>query len=275
MSDTVLEIIANKKTRNYWQSLYAFRELFFVLAWRDILIRYKQTFLGILWSVLRPFLTMVVFTLVFGKLAKLPTEGDTPYALLVFAGLLPWQFFASAIQVSSDSLIANTQLISKIYFPRLIIPMSSIMTALVDTLISLVILFGLMVYYQFLPDWKIFLLPCFILLGVLSTIGIALIISTLNVFYRDFRYVIPFIVQFGLYISPVGFSSAAIPDQWRFLYSLNPMVGVIDGYRWSILGQNVDFYLPGFIASIILTIVAIFIGFKVFFKMEREFADRI
>ena len=233
----------------YWQDLWHFRELFLILSWRDISVRYKQTIIGILWAFLRPVLTMVVFTVVFGKIAKLPSEGAAPYAIMVYAAMLPWQFFASAVSESSASLIGNSQLISKVYFPRMIIPSSSIITGFVDFVISFFILLVLMVYYRFLPTWNMLMVPLFLLVALLTALGLGLYITSLNVKFRDFRFVIPFIIQFGLYISPVGFSSSVIPDQYRLWYSLNPMVGVIEGFRWAILGGDSQPYWPGFSLS--------------------------
>jgi lipopolysaccharide transport system permease protein len=222
--DHTLIIEAGRTERHYWKDLWRYRELFYFLAWRDILVRYKQTVIGIAWALIRPFLMMVVFTVVFGKLAKLPSEG-VPYPILVFAALLPWQFFANALSEASNSLIGNANLISKVYFPRLIIPASSVITSFVDFLISGVILIALMLWYQFMPGWCILTLPFFILVAFAAAMGAGLWLTALNVKYRDFRYIVPFIVQFGLYISPVGFSSSIVPDEWRLLYSLNPWWG--------------------------------------------------
>jgi len=272
----VTEIIieAGRTERQYWQDLWNYRELFFFLAWRDILVRYKQTVIGVLWALLRPLLTMAVLTVVFGKWAKMPSEG-VPYPILVFAAMLPWQFFANSFSGASNSLISNTSLISKIYFPRLIIPSSSVVVSFVDFLISAAILMGLMVWYGFLPTWRMIALPLLILIAITAAMGAGLWISALNVKYRDFRYVVPFIVQFGLYISPVGFSSSVVPDKWRLVYSLNPMVGVIDGFRWAILGKDTLLYGPGFMISIGLVAVIFISGIKYFRRTERSFADVI
>jgi len=257
---------------HYWHDIWRYRELFFFLAWRDILVRYKQTAIGIAWSVLRPFLTMVVFTIVFSKLAKLPSDG-IPYPVLVYAAMLPWQFFANTLAESSNSLIDNQNLLTKVYFPRLIMPASSVIVSLIDFFISLVILAGLMFWYGFLPDWRIVLLPFFLLQALLFAFGCGLWISALNVQYRDFRYVVPFLIQFGLYISPVGFSSAIVPEQWRLLYAVNPMVGVIEGFRWAIAGKEALIYWPGFLLSLVLIGVILASGFWWFRRMERTFAD--
>jgi len=258
----------------YWGDLWRYRELFYFLAWRDILVRYKQTAIGVAWAILRPFLTMVVFTLVFGRLAKFPSDG-APYPILVFAAMLPWQLFSNALQESSNSLIGNSALISKIYFPRLIVPASSVAVSLVDFLISFGILVGLMVWYGFVPSWRVLFLPFFILLVLLLSLGAGFWFSAINVKYRDFRYVVPFVVQFGLYVSPVGFSSSVVPDSWRLLYSLNPMVGVIDGFRWALIGESPRLYMPGFLASIGLTAALCLYGLVYFRRTERYFADII
>lgn len=271
--DIILE--PGRTEKNYWGDLWRYRELFYILSWRDIAVRYKQTIIGIAWSVIRPLLTMLIFTVVFGKIANLPSEGAAPYAIMVFAAMLPWQFFANALSESSSSLITNSSLISKIYFPRLIIPASSVIVSLIDFAISFVILLVLMVILQFVPSWQIIFLPFFIILAFAVSFGIGVLITALNVKYRDFRYVIPFIVQLGLYISPVGFSSAIIPEKWRLLYSVNPMVGVIDGFRWAIIGDESSIYLPGFLLSVTLTLLILVIGIRYFRKTEKNFADII
>ncbi len=273
--EAVLIIEPGRSEKNYWSDLWRYRELFLILAWRDISVRYKQTIIGVLWAVLRPFLTMVVFTVIFGRIAKLPSDGNAPYALLVFAAMLPWSLFSNALSESSNSLIGNANLISKVYFPRLIIPASTVVTAFIDFLISFIILIGMMIYYKFTPGWQILLLPIFIMLALLASLGPGLWITALNVKYRDFRYIIPFIVQFGLYISPVGFSSKVVPEQWRLLYSVNPVVGVIDGFRWCILDGNSPIYLPGFLLSLALIGFFLYLGISRFRKMEKTFADII
>jgi lipopolysaccharide transport system permease protein len=270
-----LVIEAGRTERHYWHDLWRYRELFQVLAWRDISVRYKQTVIGAAWALIRPFLTMVVFTVIFGKLAQLPSDGTAPYALMVFAGMLPWTFFATALSDASNSLIGNTNLISKVYFPRLIIPFATVMVAFVDFLIGFAIFVALMIWYQFLPGWQILLLPVFAVVAFMTSFGIGIWITTLNVKYRDFRYVIPFIVQIGLYISPVGFSSNIIPNQWRLAYSLNPIVGVIDGFRWCLLGGQSKLYLPGFFLSLGAASFFVWLGIRRFRKMEKSFADLI
>ncbi|MGL5077852.1 MAG: ABC transporter permease, partial [Waterburya sp.] len=259
LKENYLVIEAGRSESQYWRDIWRYRELFYFLAWRDILVRYKQTAIGIAWALIRPFLTMIVFTVVFGNIAKLPSEG-VPYPILVFAAMLPWQFFANALSECSNSLLNNSNLISKIYFPRLIVPASAVIVSFVDFLISGMILVALMAWYNFVPDWRIVTLPLFILIAFIAAIGAGLWLAALNVEYRDFRYIVPFIVQFGLYISPVGFSSSVVPEKWRFLYSLNPMVGVIDGFRWAILGGDTQLYWSGFLLSMTLVVFLIVSG---------------
>jgi len=275
MKEPVIILEPGRTEKNYWADLWRYRELFIILAWRDLSVRYKQTIIGVAWAILRPFLTMLVFTVIFGRVAKLPSDGNAPYALMVFAAMLPWSLFSTSLSEASNSLIDNVNLISKVYFPRLIVPTATVVTAFVDFLISFVILLGLMVYYQFVPSWNMLLLPLFILLALLASLGPGLWITALNVKYRDFRYVIPFVVQFGLYISPVGFSSSVIPEKWRLVYSLNPMVGVIDGFRWCILGGGTPIYWPGFILSLAIVALFTWLGVSRFRKMEKTFADLI
>jgi len=272
--EPVLIIEAGKTEGRYWKDIWQYRELFYFLSWRDILVRYKQTVIGIAWAVIRPLLTMIILTIVFGKIAKLPSEG-IPYPILVFAAMLPWQFFSNALSDAGNSLVGNANLISKIYFPRLIIPTSAVVTSFIDFLISGVILAALMAWYHFLPGWRILSLPIFISIAFAAAMGTGLWITALNVKYRDFRYIIPFIVQFGLYISPVGFSSSIVPDKWRLLYSINPMVGVIDGFRWALLGSKSVIYWPGFLLSIAVVGVVLVTGIIYFRKTEKTFADII
>jgi len=273
--EAILVIEPGRTEKNYWADLWRYRELFIILAWRDVSVRYKQTIIGVLWALIRPLLTMVVFTVIFGRIAKLPSDGQAPYALMVFAAMLPWTLFANALSEASNSLINNANLIGKVYFPRLIIPAATLVTAFIDFLISFVILLGMMIWYRFLPGWEILYLPFFIILALLASLGPGLWITALNVKYRDFRYVIPFVVQFGLYVSPVGFSSNVIPEQWRLLYSLNPMVGVIDGFRWCLLGGNSPLYLPGFVLSLFIIATFLYLGVSRFRKTEKTFADLI
>ena len=271
---SVLEIEAGKTERHYWIDLWRYRHLFYFLAWRDILVRYKQTIIGLAWALIRPLLTMMVFVIVFGKLAKLPSEG-VPYPILVFAALLPWQFFSNAFTEAANSLISNSNMISKVYFPRLVIPTSAVIVSFVDFMISGIILVGLMLWYGFAPDWRIITLPLFTIIALAAAMGAGLWIAALNVKYRDFRYIIPFVVQIGLYVSPVGFSSSIIPENWRLLYSINPMVGVIDGFRWAILGNNIQLYWPGFLLSLTLVLIILVTGIVYFRKTEKTFADVI
>jgi lipopolysaccharide transport system permease protein len=269
-----LVIEAGRAERHYWRDLWRYRELFFFLAWRDILVRYKQTVIGIVWALGRPLITMLVFTLVFSKLAKLPSEG-VPYPILVFAALLPWQFFSSAFSGAGDSLISNAGMISKVYFPRLVVPASAVIVSFADFFISGIILVGLMIWYGFAPNLRMLTLPLFIFVAFAAAMGAGLWIAALNVKYRDFRIIVPFVVQFGLYISPVGFSSNIVPEKWRLLYSINPMVGVIDGFRWAILGGNTQLYWPGFFLSLSLVLVILITGIYYFRKTEKTFADVI
>jgi lipopolysaccharide transport system permease protein len=271
---TIIE--PGRTEKNYWRDIWQYRELFYILSWRDIKVRYKQTVLGILWAVIRPLLTMIVFTFVFGKIAKMPPGGVAPYAIIVFAGLLPWQFFSNALSESSMSLIGNEKLISKVYFPRMIIPASSVITSFIDFLISLVILAALMIYYGYMPPATLFMMPVFWVMAFLASFGPGLYLTALNVKYRDFRYIIPFIVQFGIFISPVGFSSTVIPEKWQWAYSLNPMVGVIDGFRWTIVrdAPNPFLHYPFYI-SLGVTFFFVWLAIFQFRRMEKNFADLI
>lgn len=274
MDKQTLIIESGRSDRHYWSELWRYRELFFFLAWRDILVRYKQTVIGIAWALLRPLLTMLVFTFVFSKLAKLPSEG-VPYAILVFAALLPWQFFSNALTGAGESLTSNASMISKVYFPRLVIPASAVIVSFVDFLISGIILVALMLWYGFAPSWRMLALPLFIFLVFAAAMGAGLWVAALNVKYRDFRIIVPFVVQFGLYISPVGFSSTIIPEKWRLLYSINPIVGVIDGFRWAILGGETQLYVSGFLLSLVLVTIIFVSGIYYFRKTEKTYADVI
>src|ERR1700730_10948235 len=258
--DHTLVIEPGRQERNYWADLWRYRELFRVLAWRDISVRYKQTVIGVAWALIRPFLTMVVFTVIFGKLANLPSEGTAPYPIMVFAGMLPWIFFSSALGDSSNSIVGSASLISKVYFPRLIVPMAAVGVAFVDFTINFMMLVALMIWYQFLPSWQFVLLPAFVALALLAGLGPGLWLTALNVKYRDIRYIIPFLVQLGLYASPVGYNSSIVPEQWRLFYSLNPVVGVIDGFRWCILGGQSQLYWPGFWLSLIVAGFFLWLG---------------
>jgi lipopolysaccharide transport system permease protein len=274
-SERVLVLEPGWAERHYWRDIWAYRELFMTLAWRDVAVRYKQTAIGVAWAVVRPLLTMVVFTVIFGRIAKLPTAGSTPYPLRVFAGILPWSLFSTVLSEASNSMVTNANLVGKVYFPRIIIPTATALVAIVDFLINLALLAALMAWYGFAPNWRIVFLPLFVALATLASLGPSLWMTALNVKYRDFRYIIPFVVQFGLYISPVGFSSAAVPETWRLWYSLNPVVGVIDGFRWSILGENSPLNLESFAISMAATVFFLWLGVSYFRHTERTFADLI
>jgi lipopolysaccharide transport system permease protein len=268
-------IEAGRADRHYWRELWQYRELFRVLAWRDVAVRYKQTVIGAAWAVIRPFLTMLAFTIIFGKLANLPSDGTAPYAIMVFAGMLPWTLFASALSDASSSMGASANLISKVYFPRLIVPVAKVGVALVDFSINLIMIAALMIWYRFVPSWQIILLPLFVAFAVLVGLGPGLWLTGLNVKYRDVGYIVPFLVQLGLYASPVGYSSNIVPEQWRLLYSLNPMVGVIDGFRWCVLGGQSQLYPLGLLFSICVTAFFLWLGIHQFRKMENSIADLI
>jgi len=272
-NSTVIE--AGRSIRHYWKDIWRYRELFYVLSWRDIAVRYKQTAIGVAWAVIRPLVTMVVLTVIFGHFAKLPSEGDAPYAIMVYAAMLPWHFFANSLSQSSFSLVNNPNLITKVYFPRMIIPASTVFTNLVDFLISFAVLLLLMAYYRYVPSLRFLLLPAFLFFALLSSFGVGLFFTALNVKYRDLRFVVPFVVQLGLYASPVAYSSTIIPEHYRFVYSLNPMVGVIDGFRWAILGGESEIYWPGFLTSAAVTLLFLLLGVHFFRKVERTFADVI
>jgi len=270
MSRLIIE--AGRAERNYWRDLWRYRELFLTLAWRDLAVRYRQTVIGVAWAIVRPVVPLVIFSVLFGRLGRFPSAG-VPYPLFVFVAMLPWQFFASALAEAGGSLVENERLISKIYFPRLVVPASAVIVSFVDFLICAVLLVVLLAWYQFIPPWQIVSLPAFVALAFFAALGPGLILTTLNVSYRDFRYVIPFIVQVGLYLSPVGFGSEVVPGPWRLLYSLNPMVGVIDGFRWAICGTPL--YWPSLLLSVVVTAVLLAVGVTSFRKMERGFADVI
>lgn len=269
-----LVIEAGRTERHYWKDLWRYRELFLILTWRDILVRYKQTVMGVAWALIRPLLAAVVFTVVFGKLAKLPSDG-VPYPLLVAVGMLLWQFFSTGLAEASTSLVNNSAMISKVYFPRLIIPASAVIVSLVDLLIASLLVVALMIWYGITPDWRLVTLPLFVLLGFAAAVGSGLWFAALNVKYRDFRYVVPFVVQLGLYVSPVGFSSSILPEQWRLLYAINPMAGVIDGARWAVLGGPTTLYWPGVLMSFAVTAALLLGGMRFFRRTERQFADVI
>lgn len=269
-----LVIEAGRAERQYWKDLWRYRELFLILTWRDVAVQYKQTVVGILWAVLRPLLTMAAFTFVFGKVAKLPSEGDVPYPLMVFVAMLPWQLFATSLAATANSLVNNSNMISKVYFPRIIVPTATIGVAVVDFAISLVLLAGMMLWYQFLPPLQVLAVIPLMLLAAIVALGPGLILCSLNVTYRDFRIIVPFLTQFGLYISPVGFSSGIVPGKWRLVYECNPMVGVIDGYRWAVLGTTAC-PVRALTISFACALLLLFFGVRIFRKTERTFADVI
>ncbi|AMK78702.1 MULTISPECIES: ABC transporter permease [Methylomonas] len=268
-------ITPNKTLGDSGRELWEYRDLFYFLAWRDFKVRYKQTAIGAAWAVIRPLLTMLVFTVIFGRIAKLPTEGEAPYAIMVFTAMLPWNFFSNTLSESANAVVNNSAMISKVYFPRIIVPTAPLLVNIVDFLISFVLLLALMAWYRFQPSIYILLMPLFLLLAAITALGLGYLISALNVKYRDFRYVIPFIVQIGLYISPVGFSSQVVPEQWRLWYSLNPMVGVIDGFRWIVIGDNSNIYWDGFLLSNAISLTLFLIGYRYFMHTERQFADSL
>jgi lipopolysaccharide transport system permease protein len=271
--ERVLVLEAGRAERHYWRDLWTYRELFAILAWRDLAVRYKQTAIGVAWAVIRPILSMLIFTILFSRVAKLPSVGRAPYAVMVFAGMLPWFLFSTILNDASISLVTNSNLISKVYFPRLIVPSATILVALADFSITFALLILMMAWYRFFSDWRLIFLPFFLVLGILASLGPALYFTALNVRYRDFRYVIPFILQFGLYVSPVGFSSTVVPEKWRMLYNLNPVVGVIDGFRWCLLRGESRFYLPGFLLNIGVVALFLSLGTWYFRRTERTFAD--
>lgn len=270
---------AGRAEKHYWQDLWRYRELFLILAWRDLAVRYKQTVVGVTWSLIQPLLTMIIMSFVFGKVAGLQADAGAPYPILVFAGMLPWQFFANAVSTSGQSLVGNASLVSKVYFPRMIIPASSVVVSLADLLISFNILAVMMIVYRLLPNWHLFSLPLFLFMAFFTSLGPGLFITALNVRYRDFRFVLPFIIQFGLYLCPVGFSSSVIRqklgDSIYLLYCINPMVGVIDGFRWAILGDAAKIFWPGFALSILVSGLLLAGGVWYFRRTERTFADII
>lgn len=275
MADRII-IEPGRTEKNYWKDLWRYRELFYILSWRDIKVRYKQTTLGVLWAIIRPLLTMIIFTFVFGRVAKMDVSSVVPYSLIVFAGLLPWQFFSNALTESSNSLVGNERLVTKVYFPRLIIPASSVITSFIDFMISFAILLVLFIVYRYMPPLRIIWMPLFCVMAFLASFGPGLYLTALNVKYRDFRYIIPFLVQFGLFISPVGYTSAQIPEQLQLFYALNPMTGVIDVFRWCIVqdAPNPMLHYPFYI-SLTVILFFLFLSIYQFRKMEKNFADLI
>ncbi len=275
LNDYELVLEAGRTEKHYWQDLWRYRELFQVLAWRDISVRYKQTVIGIAWAIIRPLLATVAFTIVFGYLAKLPTTGSTPYALLVFAGMIPWTFVSTGLMDSANSLVGSANLIGKVYFPRLIIPASALCVSLVDMAISLVMFFLMMGIFQEMPPWQIVFLPLFVLLSFLVCFGPGLWLTAITVKYRDFRYLIPFVIQLGMYVSPVGFSSEIVPEKYQLLYSLNPLVGVIDGFRWCLLKSNIPFPTTSVAVSVLFSLIVMALAIRRFRRMESTFADLV
>lgn len=269
--ETILE--HGRSERNYWRDLWRFRELFYILAWRDLTVRYKQTAIGVAWALLKPGLTMLVFV-AFRKMMKMPS-GGIPDPIFVLAALLPWMFFSTALAEAANSLVGNANLISKVYFPRIIIPAGAVVTSLVDFLITLALLAVVLLRYQFLPGWQIIMVVPLVLLTFALSVGTGLFLASLNVKYRDFRYIVPFIVQFGLFVSPIAISAADVPERWRFLYSLNPMVGIIDTFRWAICRGTPPLDIPALAMSAVITVVFLMVGILVFRRTEKTFADVI
>jgi lipopolysaccharide transport system permease protein len=271
MAELIIE--AGRTEGQYWRDLWHYRELFYVLAWRDVMVRYKQTAVGVLWALLNPLLSTIILTIIFEYIAKMGSVGTAPYPILVLAGSMPWYFFSNSLSGSSQSVLSNSNLISKIYFPRLIIPAGAVVTALVDLMISFVLLAGMMAFFHFWPTWRVIFLPVFVVLGFIAAMGPGLLFTALTVKYRDFRYITPFVVQVGYLVSPVGYAISRVPEKWRALYSLNPMVGVIDGFRWSILGGQERFAWTSFAVSSAMSVLLMFTGIWYFRKVERSFAD--
>ena len=272
-AETLIE--AGRPERHYWKEAWRLRELLLFLSWRDIVVRYRHTAIGVAWAVIKPLLTVTIFTVIFGWVARLPSEGESPYALMVLAGLLPWLFFASMVNDAGNSLLNNERIVTRTYFPRILVPGSAIAVCLVDFLVSWVVLAGAFAWYGVAPDARVLALPAFVLLAVLVGTGPALLLSALNVRFRDVRFVVPFVIQIGLYVSPVGFSSALVPEPWRLIYSLNPMAGVIDGFRWSLLGGNSQLYWPSLALSVAISLAFLWAGLRYFRATERHIADVI
>jgi lipopolysaccharide transport system permease protein len=274
MTQAVVVLEPGKSDKHYWSDVFQYRDLFWVLARRDVSVRYKQTVIGILWAVLRPLLTMLVFTLIFGKIAKLPSEG-VPYSLLVFTGMIPWFFFSSSVTESSSSLVANSNLLSKVYFPRILVPLSSILVAAMDFIIGMALLVMMLLYFGYMPTWRLLSIPIFLSVAFAAAAGIGLLFSALNVKYRDFQFIVPFVVQFGLYLSPVGFASSVVPENWQLAYALNPMVGVIDGFRWALLGDAFQIRWDVQLISVSIAVILLGSGTWFFRRFERGIADVI
>ena len=261
--------------RHYWLDLWRYRELLQVLAWRDLSVRYKQTAIGVLWALIRPLLFVIVFTFVFGRIANLPSEGNVPYPLLVISGLLPWTLFSAGVVDASNSLINNSNLVTKVYFPRMIVPLATLGVALMDFLISLIVFACMMLWYRFIPAWQIVLLPLFLFYVFVVTLGPSLLTAALTVKYRDFRYIIPFIMQLGLYVTPIAYSAKIVPSNLHLIYSLNPMVSVIQGFRWCLIDSQEPINLASLVTGSIVTVIFLWIGINRFRSMERDMADLI
>lgn len=271
--ERILVLEAGRAEKNYWGDLWTYRELFAILAWRDIAVRYKQSIFGVGWAVVRPFLTMIVFTVIFGGVAGLPSESGVPYPVMVFAGMLPWFLFSTILGDASNSLVANSNMISKIYFPRIITPVASSIVSLVDFMISFLLLVAMMVWFGVVPNLNILFLPGFILLAIIAGLGPAILMASLNLRYRDFRFIVPFVVQFGLYVSPVGFSSSVVPAEYQLLYNLNPVVSVIDGFRWCLLGGENELNIRGLAVGVGVSLTILALAIHVFRSTEKTFAD--
>jgi lipopolysaccharide transport system permease protein len=254
--------------------LWRYRELIYFMTWRDVKVRYKQTLLGASWAILRPFLTMVVFSIFFGNLAKVPSDG-IPYPIYTFTALLPWELFATALSQASRSLVQNTNMVTKIYFPRMILPISSILAGVVDFLVAFLVLIGMMIFYKITPTIYIWTLPLYLLLTLVTALGVGLWLSALNVLYRDINYITPFLTQFWLYITPIAYPVSMIPEKWRLIYALNPMSGVVDGFRWALLGNQQSAPGPMLIVSSVIAVVTLVSGLFYFRRMERQFADMV
>lgn len=273
MKETLI-LEAGATDRRYWKDVFGYRDLFIMLVRRDVSVRYKQTIIGILWAVLRPLLTMLVFSFIFGRVARMPSEG-LPYALIVFSAMVPWFFFSSSVSESSASLVANSNLLSKVYFPRILLPASTVAVAAVDFIISMILLIFVMTFYGFVPTWRILTVPLFLSIALAAALGVGLWVSTLNARYRDFQFVVPFLLQFGLYLSPVGFLSTVVPEEWALVYGLNPMVGVIDGFRWAILGGQLQLRIDVLSLAVIVAFTMLVSGIIFFRRFERGIADVI
>jgi|AraplaMF_Col_mMF_1032025.scaffolds.fasta_scaffold05051_6 lipopolysaccharide transport system permease protein len=273
-STQVTIITSTPDGQRYWKELWESRELLGMMIWRDMVVRYKQTAMGISWALVRPLATMLVFSLVFGKLANLPSNG-APYALMVFAGLLPWLFFSAALSDGSNSVVGNANLVSKVYFPRLIIPLASVLVGLVDFTLALLVYLVMSVFYGMPPSLPILALPFFLIQLCALILGASLWVAALSVWYRDFRHLLPVVLQLGVYLSPVGFASSLVPEKWRTLYALNPMVGIIDGFRWCLLGESQTLRPTEIALSLFVTSTILWAGLRFFRRSEHHFSDAI